>query len=297
VTAGMATEMLLGWMENPLGEAMQPTLIIIGLNRQSAPLTVCEKYRLSDAQKERAYAELVRSEGVDELIVLVTPNRTEFILWASDFSDAANSVLNFLRREFELSQADWEHFYRLIEEGAFVHLFRLGSGLEAIMPGEENVIGDLRHAWDAAVASNASGRHLDESMKETLTVGQRIWRSTQLTNTMTWAEAEHSASDAALKFCNEVHGTAPEPLLEALKERMTAFCQREMADYGRDFGPLTRAEQSLLEQYTERMVHCLATVISRELNHKGEAEQAELAGALERMFGLAHVLEFEGSHK
>ena len=79
---------------------MEPSLVVIGLNFRTAPVAVRERFWISESRRYDALHQLIRSEGIEEAIVLATCNRTEFIVWASDASEAANSVLRFLTREY-----------------------------------------------------------------------------------------------------------------------------------------------------------------------------------------------------
>ena len=92
---------------------MDPSLVVIGLNFKTSPVAVRERFWMSELRRYEAFHQLVRAEGIDEVIVLATCNRTEFILWASDPSEASNSVLRFLTHEYGLKMSDWSHFYRL----------------------------------------------------------------------------------------------------------------------------------------------------------------------------------------
>src|SRR5437588_11217456 len=76
--------------------AVEPTLMVIGLNHRTAPVAVRERFWISESRMLEALQELVQAEGVEEVIVLATCNRTEFLLWASDPGLAANSVLRLL---------------------------------------------------------------------------------------------------------------------------------------------------------------------------------------------------------
>ena len=71
--------------------------------------------------------QLSRAEAIDEVAVLATCNRTEFILWTRDAAAASGSVLNFLTREYGLRLCEWKHFYRKIDEQALAHVFRVAS--------------------------------------------------------------------------------------------------------------------------------------------------------------------------
>ena len=95
-----------------LGDAVEPTLLVIGLNSRTAPAAVRERFWISETRRCEALAELGRQEGIEEVIILATGDRTEFIVWASDSSLAANSVLRYLSSKYDLKLCEWKHFYR-----------------------------------------------------------------------------------------------------------------------------------------------------------------------------------------
>src|SRR5208337_3610785 len=82
--------------------SVETTLMVIGLNQRTAPVAVRERFWISDDRRYAALVQLSQAEGIEEVIVLATGNRTEFLLWASDPSCAANSVLHLLTTQYGL---------------------------------------------------------------------------------------------------------------------------------------------------------------------------------------------------
>ena len=76
--------------------------MVIGLNHRTAAVAVRERFWISETRGYDALAELTQGEGIEEVVVLATCNRTEFFQWASDPTLAANSVLRFLTAEYGL---------------------------------------------------------------------------------------------------------------------------------------------------------------------------------------------------
>ena len=105
------------------------------------------------ASPRRCPHQLVRSEGIDEAMVLTTCNRTEFILWTSDVATAADSVLRFLAHEYELKLCEWSHFYRLMDDIALAHIFRVASSLDSMVLGEPEIMTHLDERMEARQAS------------------------------------------------------------------------------------------------------------------------------------------------
>ncbi|HYK51383.1 MAG TPA: glutamyl-tRNA reductase, partial [Terriglobales bacterium] len=123
---------------------MEPTLMVIGLNHRTAPVAVRERFWISESRRIEALLQLAQAEGVEEVVVLGTCNRTEFLLWASDASMAANSVLRFLSAEYSLKLCEWKHFYRLLDEAALLHIFRVASSLDSLVLGEPQIIAQVK---------------------------------------------------------------------------------------------------------------------------------------------------------
>jgi glutamyl-tRNA reductase len=159
---------------------VEPTLAVIGLNFRTSPVAVRERFWISPDRRSDALLQLVRSEGIEEVIVVATCNRTEFILWASDVPTAANSVLRFLTQEYQLKLCEWSHFYRLMDDVALSHIFRVISGLDSMVLGEPEITGQLKDAWALAQEFGTTGRYLDAVMQKALTVCKRTRTETAI---------------------------------------------------------------------------------------------------------------------
>ncbi|MGA3318564.1 MAG: glutamyl-tRNA reductase [Candidatus Korobacteraceae bacterium] len=159
---------------------MDPTLAVIGLNFRTSPVAVRERFWISEARRYDALHQLVRSEGVEEVIVVTTCNRTEFILWASDVPTAANSVLRFLTQEYQIKLCEWSHFYRLMDDVALTHVFRVTSGLDSMVLGEPEITGQVKQAWALAQEVGTTGRFLDAVTQKALTVSKRARTETAI---------------------------------------------------------------------------------------------------------------------
>ncbi len=159
---------------------MDATLVIIGLDFRTSPVALRERFWIPEDQQIEALHTLVRSEGIEEVIVLATCGRTEFIIWASDPTEGANSVLRFLTRKFDLKLSDWSNFYRLVDNTALLHLFRIVTGLDLMAFGDPAIVGRVRNAWQLAQRADTSGRFLDAAMQKTLSLAAQVRSETTL---------------------------------------------------------------------------------------------------------------------
>ncbi|HWR14063.1 MAG TPA: glutamyl-tRNA reductase [Terriglobales bacterium] len=180
---------------------MEPTLVIIGVNYRSAPVEVRERFWISESRRYEALVRLVRSEAIEEVAVLATCNRTEFILWTRDASAAANSVLNFLTSEYGLKLGEWKHFYRLIGEAALVHMFKVTSSLDSIILGEPEIVEQMKEAWLLAQKVGTTGQYLDSVFQKAFAVSERVRTETSI------GEAAVSVPYAAVELARQLFGS------------------------------------------------------------------------------------------
>ncbi len=180
---------------------MEPTLMVIGLNYRTAPVAVRERFWISENRRYEALVELSRAEGIDEVIVLATCNRTEFLMWVNDVTLAANSVMRLLGSEYGLMLCEWKHFYRLLDEAALLHIFRVASSLDSMVVGEPQVVSQVKQAWQQAQKLGATGRFLDAVMQKALTVSKRVRSETAIGN------AAVSIPYAAVELTRQIFGT------------------------------------------------------------------------------------------
>lgn len=175
--------------------------MVIGLNFRTAPVAVRERFWISESRRFEALAQLARAEGIEEVVVLATCNRTEFLLWANDPGLASNSVLHFLTAEFGLKLCEWTHFYRLLDEAALLHIFRVASSLDSMVIGEPQIVGQLKAAWQQAQKIGTTGRFLDAVLQKALSVSKKVRNETAIGN------AAVSVPYAAVETARQLFGS------------------------------------------------------------------------------------------
>src|SRR5208283_4379139 len=148
--------------------------MVVGLNYRTAPVGVRERFWIDENRRYEALFQLSRAEGVDEAIVLSTCNRTEFYLWADDVTLAANSVMRLLGAEYGLQLCEWKYFYRLLDQAALLHIFRVASCINSWLVGAPQIIPRVKTAWQQAQKVGTSGRFLDAVMQKAFEVSERV---------------------------------------------------------------------------------------------------------------------------
>jgi glutamyl-tRNA reductase len=181
--------------------AVEPTLMVVGLNHRTAPVAVRERFWISEPRRCEALVQLSRAEGIEEVIVLATCNRTEFLLWANDASLAANSVLRLLSADYGLKLCEWKHFYRLLDDAALLHIFSVASSLDSMVIGEPQIVSQVKAAWQQAQKVGSTARFLDAVMQKALTVSKRVRNETAIGNSAV------SVPYAAVELARQIFGS------------------------------------------------------------------------------------------
>lgn len=156
-------------------------LIVIGLNHRTSPVEVREKFAYGEHAIPVALAAL-RSAGVaEEAVLLSTCNRVE--IYAGTQGDArttARELQSFLIRDRGLDPSAGPHFYVHTDVACAEHLFRVASGLDSLVLGETEILGQLKKAYDQALKSGFTGRLLNKTFQRAFSVAKQIRTETQI---------------------------------------------------------------------------------------------------------------------
>jgi glutamyl-tRNA reductase len=162
-------------------------LVLVGLSHHSAPVEIREKVALDGGAAAALARRLAASDG--EAVCLSTCNRTEVYL-ADDSQAAAASLAQIAGRELD------DVLYTLRGEAAALHLFRVAAGLDSLVPGEGEILGQVRAAYEAGT----TGALLDRVFRQALHVGKRVRTETSI------GESPASVSSAAAALAQQVFG-------------------------------------------------------------------------------------------
>ena len=165
---------------------------LVGVSHHRAPVELRERVALDlDAARDVA-ASLAHAVG-GEAVCLSTCNRTElYVAHAGDVDAGAEARARLLEREPELDDA----LYRLHDEAAALHLFRVAAGLDSLVPGEGEILGQVRSAFEAGT----TGAILDRLFRQALHAGRKVRAQTAI------GESPSSVSAAAAALAQQVFG-------------------------------------------------------------------------------------------
>ncbi len=155
-------------------------LFIVGMNFRTAPVAVRERYAVPPAQVVERDAKLVRSVGLDEGAILSTCNRTELLGASRAGESALERMHGFLREELGDGSAAPGHVYELRDGDVVRHLFRVAGGLDSMVLGEAQILGQLKQAYRAAVEARSTGPVLNRLFQHAFRTAKRIHSETGL---------------------------------------------------------------------------------------------------------------------
>jgi glutamyl-tRNA reductase len=149
-------------------------VFVVGANFRSAPLELLERLAVDTERRPKALAGLLDLEHVHEAVVLSTCNRVEVYTAVSRFHSAAGDLRRFLADLSGLALGELaSHLYDYYEERAVRHLFAVAAGIDSMVIGEAQILGQVREAFSAARAERTAGPVLSALFAHAIKVGRR----------------------------------------------------------------------------------------------------------------------------
>jgi glutamyl-tRNA reductase len=153
-------------------------LQILGLNHTTAPVEIREQVVFAGDDIGRALLRLKEMDGVEELVLLSTCNRTEFYLMTSDAG--RDSLRSWLLGERNLDSAYNDHLFSLDDDDAIRHIFRVACGLDSMVLGEPQILGQLKDSVREAQRAGTLGRQLGPLFQHTFSVAKKVRTETEI---------------------------------------------------------------------------------------------------------------------
>ena len=178
------------------------TVVAIGATHRSAPLSLLERLTIDDAMLGKYLDDLRARDHVNEAVIVSTCNRTEIFVTAEKFHGAFRDVRDFISDVTFTPPEDFaDHLEVTHDADAVRHLFAVAAGLESVVVGEHEILGQVRDAWTAAREAGASGPTLNLLFRHALEVGKRARTETDIARHVT------SVSHAAVIMADERLGS------------------------------------------------------------------------------------------
>jgi glutamyl-tRNA reductase len=157
------------------------SLLAIGLSHRSTPMDLLERVVIEPDAIVKLLADLVGSDHIDEALVLATCNRLEVHAEVRKFHGGVQEVSERLAAHTGVDlETLTEHLYVHYEDRAVQHLFAVAAGLDSMVVGEQQILGQLRSALNLARAERAVGRSIGGVVDNALRVGKRAHSETDI---------------------------------------------------------------------------------------------------------------------
>ena len=153
----------------------------LGLSHQTADVATRERFAFAEHEIGVCSGELRRRPELGEALILSTCNRVELYAAAPDPAAGLDSIEAFLASRAALEPGDRKYFYRQHGPGAIRHLFRVVSGLESMVLGETEILGQVKKAYSIAVESGSTSRHLNKLFQRAFNVAKEVRTKTNIT--------------------------------------------------------------------------------------------------------------------
>ncbi|HET7369967.1 MAG TPA: glutamyl-tRNA reductase [Gammaproteobacteria bacterium] len=154
-------------------------LFALGISHKTAPVAVRERVSFASDAIPAALAELLAMPGVDEAAVISTCNRTE--IYCELVSDTADEVENWLIEARGDADSDLRgRLYRYRDDDVVRHLLRVAGGLDSMMIGEPQILGQIKQAYEVASSAGALGPLLHRLFQHAFSVAKQIRSDTAI---------------------------------------------------------------------------------------------------------------------
>ncbi len=155
------------------------SVLLFGVSHRSAPVSVLEQLSTDESDQAKIIDEVLQSSLVTEAMVLSTCNRVEVYAVVEAFHGGLSVIGQVLSEHSGMGLGDLTKYaYVRYAEAAVEHLFAVTSGLDSVVMGEQQVLGQVRRAYASAEANHTVGRTLHELAQRALSVGKRVHTET-----------------------------------------------------------------------------------------------------------------------
>jgi glutamyl-tRNA reductase len=220
------------------------TLLLIGISHRVAPVELRERVALGLDEAGALASELAAGGG--EAVCLSTCNRTELYLAGDEtLSDAAARAVTALAERAGPGEPDFGTVvYRLEDEAAGIHLFRVAAGLDSMVPGEGEILGQVRDAFEAGT----TGPLLDRLFSQAIHAGKKVRTETAI------AESPASVSSAAASLAEQVFGDLSGCRVLLLGAgKMGELAARSLVSRGAEISVIANRSREKAQELVERL--------------------------------------------
>lgn len=153
--------------------------IKVGIDYQITPLEIREKFTFSDGVVKDAMLQLQKNEMISENIILSTCNRTEVYAVTENIDSGIVAIVNFLTEWFQVDEASLQPYLKILrDEETITYAFKLAAGLESMVLGETQILGQVRTAFLNAQQTKTTDKCFNELFKRVITFAKSSHHNT-----------------------------------------------------------------------------------------------------------------------
>lgn len=177
-------------------------IVVVGLNYRTSPVEVRERFALAEEQFSDALTKLKATMSIMECVIVATCNRTEIYAVVERPQICGHDVRWFMEQWFGLPREQFtSHLYMYEDQQAIEHLFKVASGLDSMIIGETQILGQVRSAFLTAQSLKTTGKIFNMLFKQAVTLAKRAHSETKI------GELAVSVSYAAVELGKHIFGS------------------------------------------------------------------------------------------
>ena len=217
----------------------QPTLVLLGVNHNTAPLDIRERLAIPSGLLADATRTLAHQPGVREALILSTCNRVELLTTQDTLAPDATEtspangkgspdLLRFLHEYFSVPAATIRpHLYEFREREAIRHLFRVASSLDSLVVGEAQILGQVKESYTVAREIGSVNATLDPLLQKAFSVAKRVRTETEI------GSSSVSIASVAVDLARKIFGTLKgKHVLIVGAGKMSELAARHLIEHG-----------------------------------------------------------------
>jgi len=174
------------------------SLIVIGLNHKTAPIELRERLSVEVSRLPELLREL--SFKNPEVVVLSTCNHFEIYTQTEQPEIAKEHIVQYLMKRLELPTLKNSNFYQHSDQAAIHHLFSVAAGLDSMVVGEHEILGQVKNAYLTAQSTGTTGKALNVLFQRSLFVGKKVRTETGL------SQGSQSVASVAVTLAQRIFG-------------------------------------------------------------------------------------------
>ena len=157
------------------------SLLTLGINHTTAPIQVRERVAINEQNLGLALKKLITVPQVDEAAIISTCNRTELYCEVTEVQEGRDEILSWLNAFHNLSSIDTEPYvYDHLNESVVRHIFRVACGLDSMVLGEPQILGQLKLAYQDATQAGTLGKNLNQLFQCAFSVAKKVRTNTAI---------------------------------------------------------------------------------------------------------------------